>query len=169
MKFHTYLLALSMAGATVAGSVGAMAADCNNSQNTPKWDVLGRVAQQGDCADNRLQSYRNNLSEREQALKNGPQNLKQDYDNKMNSLHDSTVGRWDNARDAEKQKLADERSRVDQKIQNGRDRLDAIRNAPKNRLDSLRNAGSEERQRWDNLKSQTGSDVSNFLGGGNSQ
>ncbi len=155
MKFHTYLLALSVAGATVAGSVGAMAADCNNSQNTPKWDVLGRVAQQSDCADNRLQY--------------GPQNLKQDYDNKMNSLHDSTVGRWDSARDAEKQKLTDERDRVDQKIQNGRDRLDAIRNTPKNRLDSLRNAGSEERQRWDNLKSQTGSDVSNFLGGSNSQ
>ena len=153
MKFHKYLLALSLVGATVGGSVGAMASDCDNGQDTPKWDLLGRAAQAGNCADSRLRDRQ--------------QNLKQDYDNRVNSLHDNTVGRWDNARDAEKQKLEDARSRVDDKIQNGRDRLDAIRNAPKNRLDNLRDAGSAERQRWDDLKSQTNSSVNNFLGGGN--
>ncbi|GAB6967639.1 hypothetical protein JCM25156A_16760 [Komagataeibacter kakiaceti JCM 25156] len=164
MKFREYILVLSLAGASVLPAASALA-DCNSSQNTPKWDVLDRAAQAGDCANSRLQSYNNSVEQREQQLRDGPQNLRKDYDDKVNNLRQDTVGRWDSARDAEKQKLTDERARVDQTIQNGRDRLDAIRNAPKNRLDSLRNAGNAERQRWDTLKNQTSSDVSNFIGG----
>lgn len=154
MKFREYMLVLAVVAAGTGVSITARAADCDGSQTSSKWDVLGRVAQAGDCANTRLQ-------DREQAWKDKQQNVEQGYQDRKDTLRQNTVGRWDN----EKQNLTDDRDRVDQKIQNGRDRLDAIRNAPKNRLDKLRDAGSEERQRWDNLKSQTGSDVSSLFGG----
>ncbi|RBM08002.1 hypothetical protein [Novacetimonas cocois] len=159
MKFNRFFIVASLSGAVCALSPAAHATDCDNSQSTPSWDVLDRAAQAGDCANNRLQSYRdkahNSIEQREQALKD-----------REDTLRNDTTGRLDRAREAEEQKLTNARSNFDQRLENGRDRLDAIRNAPQQKLDQIRSAGDAEKQNWNNMRNQTRSDVDSLLGGG---
>ena len=159
MKFNRFFLAASLSGAVFALSPAAHATDCSQNSTTPSWDVLDHAAQAGDCANNRLQAYRDKsnaqMQQRQQALKD-----------KENQLRDNTTGRWDRARKAEEQKLANERSNLDQRVQNGRNRLDTIRNAPQQKMDQIRNAGAAEKQNWNNMRNQTRSDVDSLLGGG---
>ncbi|POF63178.1 hypothetical protein CFR73_06650 [Novacetimonas maltaceti] len=148
MNFNRFFLVASLSGAVLAMSPAAHATDCSQNSSTPGWDVLDRAAQATDCANNRLQNYRQKsderMQQREQALKDREDQLRND-----------TTGRLDRAREAGQEKL-----------QAGRDRIDAIRNAPQQKMDQLRNAGNAERQNWDNMRNQTRSDVDSLLGGG---